>query len=368
MPRKVLYVADQLRNPHAGTEGQLHQLVAGLDRSRYLPHLLVFKESDHLRHNGFPCDFTVLGESRMRSPRFWIRLERIARGIRAEGYGLAHLFFGDASIACPPVFRLRGLRCIISRRDMGYWHTASNRRVLKITRTCVSHVITNSQAVKRYTCQAEGYRPDQVTVVYNGYRPPDEDIACAASDWPVPDGAAGIVLVANLRPIKRIGDALDALARVSTAGPLPHLVVIGEGDPDELSRRAGDLGLTDRVHLLGPRPRVEAYLQKADIGLLCSESEGFSNALVEYLQAGLPVICTDAGGNPEAVDDGHTGLLYPPGDIDALARRMEQLLTSPDMRHTMGSRARAAAMERFTEVRMVQDHMAIYDSIARTVS
>lgn len=115
----LLYVIDYFRNPHAGTEGQLYALVEGLDKSEFAPHLLVFEDSPWLREYEFPCEYTVLGHRSLASPATWFAMLRLARRFRQQGYRLAHVFFNDPSVICPPVFRSQGIKTIISRRDMG---------------------------------------------------------------------------------------------------------------------------------------------------------------------------------------------------------------------------------------------------------
>jgi L-malate glycosyltransferase len=97
--------------------------------------------------------------------------------------------------------------------------------------------------------------------------------------------------------------------------------------------------------------------------VLCSESEGLSNAVIEYMWLGTPTVCTDVGGNPEIVHDGETGLLVPPFDVAALTERIDRLLADPAMRVRMADRAHAAA-RRLTTRRMTALHMDLYERLA----
>jgi glycosyltransferase involved in cell wall biosynthesis len=365
---KILFVIDAFENPHAGTEGQLYRLLSELGRGGYEPHLLVFRESQYLRQGGFPCDYTVLGGSAsIRSAQTWRQLSSFAKRFKSQGYHLAHVFFNDASVLCPPVFRLVGIRTIISRRDMGYWYTAGYRWALRLTRHFVSGVLANSEAVKGITMENEWYRDNQVSVIYNGYSVPGETSVASMerpAGWPVgQDDALTICLVANVRPIKRIQDAIEGIARLRSSASTPHLVVIGGGEPDGLVKLAKQRGVSEHVHFLGSRTDVAQCLLVSDIGLLCSESEGFSNAIVEYMLAGLPVVCTNTGGNPEAVIDNETGYLYPVGDVAALADRLAKLAANEEQRRAFGQRARERASERFSVEAMMDAHKNYYLSL-----
>lgn len=364
---KILFVIDAFENPNAGTECQLYRLISELGKAGFQPHLLTFRESDFLKEGGFPCDYTVLeGSVSIRSLNTWRQLATLAKGFKSRGYYLAHVFFNDASVLCPPIFRLAGIRTIISRRDMGYWYTPGYLWALRFTRYFVSGVLANSEAVKGVTIQREWYHNNQVSVIYNGY-PIMEEKPLAPSempvDWPVTDNSMTICLVANVRPIKRIQDAIEVLAMLETSIRPPNLVVIGGGESGALAKLAQRHGVSGRVHFLGSRKDVTSCLLASDIGLLCSESEGFSNAIVEYMLAGLPVVCTNAGGNPEAITDGETGYLYPVGDLVALADKLNKLISNQKQRRLFGERARELARERFSVEAMMEAHQQYYQSL-----
>ncbi|TVP52823.1 MAG: glycosyltransferase [Halomonadaceae bacterium] len=364
-PEKILFVIDHFRDPYAGAEGQLFQLVSHLDPSRYLPHLLVFSDSAYLSSGQFPCDYTVVGQQRLRSPALWVRLVIMARSFRKQGFRLAHIMFNDASIICPPVFSLVGIKSIITRLDMGYWYTPGLLRTLRLTGRFADIALANSQAVAQVTHMQERIPQERLHVIYNGV---------ADSDGTAPDpvaelehlkqqGATIAMLVANIRPIKRIQDAVQAVANLGKAFPDLHLVVIGGGDSAALEQQAESAGARQRVHFMGSRNDVPACLHYGDIGLICSESEGFSNSIIEYMQQGLPVVCTAVGGNPEAIQHGENGLLYEVGDVAGLEAQLTNLLSDPEWRQTLGERCRLQAKERYSLAQLAANHQALYDRL-----
>jgi glycosyltransferase involved in cell wall biosynthesis len=364
----VLYVIDRLTQRTAGTEGQLHLLVEAL-LARGIPcHLLVLQSSDYLEREGFPCAWSSLESPSLAAPSTWTRMLAAGRRFRAQGFRIAHVFFNDASVVAPPMLRLAGLRTIISRRDMGFWYTPAYRWMLRVTGRFVDRCIANSQAVSDVTGQAEWLAPSVRTVIYNG-------IAGVPDTGDVPEPLASLRaqgrilagVVANARPVKRLEDLVEALHRCAAAQPALDAVFIGGGDMAPVRARAARLGLDDRVHFLGRRADTDAVLRGLHIGVLCSESEGFSNALLEYMRAGLPAVCTDAGGNGEAVDHGRTGHLYRVGDVDALARHLATLAHDPQLRERLGRAAREVARDRFGLQPMVDAHLALYGELAPEV-
>ena len=361
-PIKLLFIIDRYKNPYAGTEGQLLKLLRGLDSDRFQPVLAVFRGSDYLEQHGFPVPVDVLDISRMILPVSWIRLYRYFRRRKQEGYRLAHIFFNDASIICPPILKLLGYRVLISRRDMGYWQTPFNLLPLRINARYVDGVIVNSMAVKRVTVENEGYRPERVSVIYNGY-PVAEDTAPEGAGVHAGNDALRMVLVANIRPIKRIQDAIHAVHEMKMAGTECALTVIGDGNSADLRHLCSELGVSGNVSFPGPCADVPSLLPSFDVGLLCSESEGFSNTLIEYLQSGLAVVCTNVGGNPEIIVHGMNGLLYEAGDVEKLSRHLLDLAANRELGHAMGRAGKERVKLHFSLSTLVSAHQEIYESL-----
>lgn len=359
--RKVLFVIDQYKNPYAGTEGQLYKLIKYLQEQGVECHLLAFSPSEFLLNHAFLCPVTILGHHRLSSLKTWVALWQAARKFSALGYSIAHIFFNDPSVIGPPVFRLKGFKVLISRRDMGYWYTPAYTRLLQLNRFFLSAAVANSAAVKQITSEVEKIPPLKVHVIYNGY----EDLDCSQSipgDWTefVEPGDFVIGMVANIRPIKRMEDAIEALAKVYSLYPRAKLVVIGDGDASLLIEKAGQLGVSHRVCFIGSRSNAVDYIRYFDVGVLCSQSEGFSNALIEYMQCGKPVVCSRVGGNPEIVRNGSNGFLYEVGDTTSLANHLQYLIEKAEERDEMGKRAQATVREQFSMKKMVDAHIELY--------
>ena len=369
---KVLFVIDQISSPYAGTEGQLLNLITNLPADQFLPELLVLRPSTYVESGKMPCKTEVLGASKLFSIKTWLAMFRFARRKKKDGVALCHVFFNDSSVICPPVFSLVGIPTVISRRDMGYWYTGRYLRALRLTARFVRGVVANSEAVKQVTAEKEGYSASRISVIYNGYPVPEGDSSpLPPSERPAVLSALGlpisgqfVVLVANLREIKRIGDAINAVAIVAKSIPDSHLVLIGGGDQEPYRVLAESLGAGDHVHFLGVRSDVRDILRVMDAGLLCSESEGYSNAIVEYMQARLPVVASDVGGNAEAVEHGVTGYLFPRGDVRQLATCLEDLLKDKDGRaKAMGEAGFQKARRRHGLTTMIESYADLYSRV-----
>ncbi len=123
---------------------------------------------------------------------------------------------------------------------------------------------------------------------------------------------------------------------------------------------AQQLHISDRVHFLTHRTDVPAVLARATMGVLCSSHEGLSNAVIEGMAAGLPMVVTNVGGNPDLIVDGERGLVVPAFDSGALAAAFISLLDDPERGRAMGSRARAFVERELTLQKLCDRHDELY--------
>ncbi len=172
-----------------------------------------------------------------------------------------------------------------------------------------------------------------------------------------------MTLVANLFAYKGHADLLLALA--GRRDQLPDgwvLLCIGidKGQGEALKRQSEQLGLSKNIHWLGERDDVTDLLAASDLSLLVSHEEGFSNAVLEGMAAGLSMVVTDVGGNPEAVIDGETGLVVPAHDPEALGAAVVRLAGDRGLRTRFGEAGLKRFQEKFTLARCVQRYVVLY--------
>jgi glycosyltransferase involved in cell wall biosynthesis len=143
------------------------------------------------------------------------------------------------------------------------------------------------------------------------------------------------------------------------------LVCVGRDDGigRELAARAEALGLGDKVRWLGSRSDVPEVLSAADLAISASHQEGSSNAVLEAMAAGLPVVGTNVGGTPEAVTDRVHGRLVPAHDAIAMGHAVAELCASADLRRTMGRAAARKIHEQYSMQACIARYVAIYDAV-----
>jgi glycosyltransferase involved in cell wall biosynthesis len=162
--------------------------------------------------------------------------------------------------------------------------------------------------------------------------------------------AGRILFLGRADESKGVYDLLAAVAALAPAFPGLRLAVGGDGDLARLRAHAAQLGIADRVEILGWIGAQEkaGQLARACVFCLPSHAEGMPMAMLEAMAAGKAVLVSRAGGMPEAVADGDNGLLVPPGDAKALAAALSRLLSDPVLRRRLGARARDTAAQRFS--------------------
>lgn len=328
-----------------GTERQLAQIAPAVARLPVDLRVVSLLDRGAFAPDLEQAGVKVLGPGPLAGP---LPRSRIVRGLRLVG-GVARLAWQllrdrprivNFYLPLPfmigtPLARLAGVKQIImSRRGLNthFKRYPGARAWERRLHPRVSVFLANSEAVARQLI-AEGAPPERVGLIRNGIdldpfdQPLDRRKARAALS--IKADALVIIMVANLHAYKGHSDLLKALSRMDgRLGPNWTLLLAGRdaGVGAALQTLAQDLGIADHVRFLGSRSDVPTLLRISDLAVHCSYEEGSSNAVLEAMAAGLPLVVTAAGGNAEAVIDGVNGLVVPPRDPEALARAMASIV------------------------------------------
>jgi glycosyltransferase involved in cell wall biosynthesis len=186
------------------------------------------------------------------------------------------------------------------------------------------------------------------------------------ADLGVREGKALVVMVARLAPQKGIAEFIHACRAVAGRWPESEFALAGEGPLRETAESLRhELGLGDRLRLLGEIDWAGDLISAADIVVVASVSEGSSIVAMEAMAKEKPVVATRVGGVPEVVVDGETGLVVNPGDPEALAAAIGGLLADPEKARDMGERGRRRAAERFDINLMFERTKNVYADLLR---
>jgi glycosyltransferase involved in cell wall biosynthesis len=167
--------------------------------------------------------------------------------------------------------------------------------------------------------------------------------------------------LAELHPIKGLDVAIESFARIAPQFPHAALVLIGEGhERNRLVALAKKLDLTDRIRFCGHVQHAPRYLSAFDVFLFPSRSEALGYAVLEAGNASLPVVASRVGGIPEIIEDGVSGLLVMPNDVDGFAIALSSLLAAPELRTKLGTALHQKVVADFSHEQMIRKTLAVY--------
>ena len=371
-PLRVVYLIDKLQR--AGAQVHLDQLTRGLDPRAFTVEVCCLMRggpvADRMRVRGLPVN--VLGLKTIYGPRAWGALVRLTRRLRQQQVDVLHTYLVSANIFGTLAGRLaRGPSVITTRRDVGISRNWRLKAVEEwLINPLVDRVTVNSNAVAEAARHERNLGEDKVTFIPNGVDVEALDPArfpreAARREWGLSADDRAVGAVGHLSPVKGHADLLDAVARARARDPRIRVFLIGDGPlRATLEAHARALGIGEHVVITGVRDDVARLVAMLDVVALPSHSEGMSNALLEAMSLGRPVVATDVGGNSEVVEDGVSGRLVPAATPEALAETLLDLLAEPEAARRLGCEARRQVAERFPLERMVSRHEALYRSLA----
>lgn len=271
---------------------------------------------------------------------------------------------------------LAGVPVRIAARREGAERSAFSRYIERGSYRLAQKVIANCETVREELI-AEGVPEQKVVTSYNWLQL-DRYVRCSETrraellvelGMPQAVGKQLVTIVANLRSVKDHSTFLRAAQKVRAAVPGAAFCLAGEGELLEpLHQQAAKLGLAQDVYFLGRCARVAELLGVSDIGVLSSISEGFSNAIIEYMAAELPVVVTDVGGAREAVLEAETGFVVPAGDDRLMASRIIELLSDSARARSMGKLARRIVEDRFSDSALLNRTQLLYERLLASQS
>ncbi len=353
---RVCFMIDELST--AGTETQLLALIRHLDRTRIEPYLCLLRGVDSRSQALEPEDCPVLrlGITSFRQPSTIPAAWRLIRFLRRERIDVFQVYFPDSTYLGVPAAWLAGVPHILrTRNNLGYWLTPWHRRLGRWYSALCDGLIANCDACRDAIVADEGLSPERIVVLENGV-----DLA-RFPEPAIPERTGRVGVVANLRPVKGLDVFVHAAAAVSAAHPQATFHIAGDGPLREaLGRMADELRIVDRLTLHGSLTEIPAFLAGLEVAVLPSLSEGMSNALLEYMAAGRPIVASAVGAGTRLIEDGVSGLLVPPGDANCLAAAIGRLLAEPALAARLGAAARRVAEERYGRAAMVQRFETYY--------
>ena len=361
---RIAYFAPLLAT--GGTQRHLQQVLGLLDRNRFEAEVFTLRSGGEIERQLRAAGVAVSSldvPGRLTAPATVRALLRTARRLRSRRIDVVHGYQWRPSLVGALVGRLAGVPLLLaSKRSL----TGADRSALRAWRRIarqVDTVLVNAEAL-RVEGESHGMRC-RWTLLQNGI---DVDAFAIGAATPAAKAALGLArdrpvvgTVGRLEWRKGHDVLLAAAERWRARRIVPQLLVVGDGPgASELRRTASSLGVAADVHFTGTLDDVRPALAAMDVFTLPSREEGMSNALMEAMAAGRPIVATDVGGNAEVLDGGRLGVLVPSDDALALADAVSALLDDAARAEALGVIAHAFVAEKWGARAMVAELEAFY--------
>jgi glycosyltransferase involved in cell wall biosynthesis len=360
MPRKLLIITDEMEV--GGTQRQIVELARHLDPNAYDVSLVYFRNRstyvDDLREAG--VNVTCIPKRWKVDPLF---LYRLMRYLRQGEFDLVHAFSFSGELWGWLANSIAGhARFIGSVRSIYEWYSPLQWRIKRWITLDSAALVANSRAGADYAASRMSVGSSSVQVVHNGMRFPQSVDEVRQQRAARTDGDLRVLFVGRLVDHKNLPCLVRAFKIVVATLPHARLDIVGDGpDRTAMEAHAASLGVAARVAFHGEQTNVSPYLMAADVFVCSSHREGSSNAIMEAMGAGLPVIASHVGGNPELVIHEETGLLFPPDDHESLAAMLIELARDPARRRALGEAGLARVRRHHDPGHMAEELERIYE-------
>lgn len=367
---KIAFIIDTIESPTAGTEKQLLLLLTHLNREKFQPYLCVLRSSPWLDDQFSICDLAVIGFHSFAQVSSYRNLLRFSSWLRRERIDIIQTHFAEGNKVGIVAGKLAAVpHMVATRRNQGYWHNKRELLILNILNKWTDHFIANAEDTKQWVIKTEKIQPDRVSVFYNAleinsfFKGTKEQRDKFRNQLGFASDTVVIGIVANLRPVKAIEVFIRAAQIVVQHQMQTGFVIVGEGpERASLEKLCHDAGVSDSIRFIGQCFDIPSVLSCLDIGVLASNSESFSNALIEYMAAGLAVVCTDVGGAREAIEEGLNGYVVQPGDYRQMARQINALIEN-NLYVPMGQQGIQKAEQLFSLNRILGFYEQFYEEL-----
>jgi glycosyltransferase involved in cell wall biosynthesis len=360
---------------HGGSERQMTETALALDRTKFEPHVGAFIiggiRGDELRAAGVPVVHVPVRS--FKSPASLNAARILARYIRSNNIQLVHTFdLPLTAWAIPATLYLTKAVALASQRCHLDLTSPWLRRALLFAERRADGVVVNCKSLARHLIADAGIRAERIHLCYNGIDLERFHRVGSARPAALPPEALVIGTVCVLRPEKGLSTLLDAFALVRNLeanlepnlAPNLRLAIVGSGPMlPELQRRARERGILDACVFEPATSHVADWLGNIDIFVLPSLSEAFSNSLMEAMACGCCAVASDVGGNPELIEDGACGLLFPPGDSAGLANALRNAILHPELRQRMADAGRNIVRTNFSRETAARRMGEIYSGL-----
>lgn len=353
-----------------GTERMVLALLNQLDRERFQPHLAAMKGPGDLigQAQAMGVDATNLQFDAKGKWHGWREWRRVLREAQPN---LIHSFLYHSNLLArftkilhPSLKIISGIRTVYTVEEYGWRYGQLERW----THGLDSYYVANSEQGRRSAIDVIGLPEKNVRLVPNGididpFSETYKEIRVSVrNEFGFSADEFVIGVLAQLRPAKRHDLLLEAIADALNANPNLRLLIVGGGECEQALRgQAAALQIEDSVIFAGYRSDARRILRGLDAFTLPSDVEGIPVSVMEAMEASLPIIATRVGGVPDLIEDGASGCLIDPGEVDALSENILRIASDAGLRIQLGQAARERVAQEFSVQRMARRFEELYE-------
>lgn len=354
----------------AGSQLEMLRLIEGLDRSLFDPGIAVLKRGgaliEEIERKGIPLlelPFTVPAAPKL---TLLSRCREAARVIRPHGFELWHSYHYSDDYTEPIIAQMAGARgWIYTKKNMSW-----TGRAWKVRTMLASRIIARNTRMMRDFFEQPWFRSKTLLIPagvdVSNYSPEIAPLGMRAQ-LGIPEDAFAVAVVAHMVRVK----GHPTLIRAASSLPAVHLLFAGaltdEAYVAELRALAAELGMSERVHFLGPVRQIAALLRETEAFALptyaSGRGEGFGVALIEAMSCGIPCIATAIDGPRDIIEDGRSGLLVEPENVASLSEAIRKLAGDSELRGRLGRGARERVLKEYTIGTEVRRTEAVYREV-----
>jgi L-malate glycosyltransferase len=369
---KILFIIDFLYALTGGTENQLENLINKLDQKKYDIYLIVLRDTKWIRKDilKLNCSIIIFNIVKLKNPKTCLDFYHMYLSIKKICPDIVMTFFPLSNIVGVIIARLAKVKIILSsRRDFGLWLGRRDLIFLKFANKFVSRILTNSLRVKNLTSREEKVSAEKVNTIYNGieankFNSDYIDTYAVKKKIGIPSDSKVVGIIAGLKPMKKHHTFIKAAKRVIDKRSDVAFVIVGDGNMRKsLEKLTDELNIRKYIHFVGSQDDVMPFLSIFNIGINCSENEGLSNAIMEYMVSGVPCIVSNAGGNPELIKNGINGYLFELKNDEELAKKIISLIDDKESQRRFLMKSKEIILEQFSIENMINNYDEFFENL-----
>jgi len=367
----ILFIIDELLGFGGGTENHLATVLEHIDKDKFNPFVCTFSTDYRCvfeRINKSCSGFIYFPVRRIYTVNALIQALKLFNFIKANRIDVVQTFLFKADIYGTLIARIAGVPVIISsRRDMGDLRKKRQLLAYKFVNKLVHRFIAVCNSVRDVLVNVEGIPESKITTIYNGVDLKRFNLNFKSDDklrrkLNISNEAFVIGNISHFRPEKDHKTFFDAIKEVKSHIRDFKVVTLGDGPLEDYYKEyCNRIGIIENVIFNGSVTEVVPFISIMDIiCIVPNKNEGLSNAIMEGMAMGKPIIGTCVGGNSELIVDGKTGFIIKPNDSENLAKLIIALYENPILRANMGNEGRLRIQRNFNVTRMVTEMESLY--------